>query len=61
MTCSASGSTVPSATGACTLVTAIWPQGVSDNVLERAFQYWKNVDPQLGERVEQAVGAGVGS
>ncbi len=34
-------------------------QGVSDEVLARAFQYWKNVDPQLGERVEHAVGAGV--
>jgi catalase len=34
-------------------------QGVSDKVLARAFQYWKNVDQDLGERVEQAVGAGV--
>ena len=36
-------------------------QGVSDKVLARAFQYWKNVDQELGERVEQAVGAGVGA
>ncbi|HET8978168.1 MAG TPA: catalase [Solirubrobacteraceae bacterium] len=35
--------------------------GVSDKVLERAFQYWKNIDPEIGERIEQAVGAGVGA
>jgi catalase len=29
--------------------------GVTEPVLERAFQYWKNVDPTLGERVEKAV------
>jgi catalase len=33
--------------------------GVSDPVLERAFEYWKNVDRNLGERVEQAVRAPV--
>jgi catalase len=36
-------------------------QGVSDKVLARVFQYWKNVDQELGERIEQAVGATVGS
>jgi catalase len=36
-------------------------QGVSDEVLARAFEYWKNVDQQLGERIEQAVGATVGA
>jgi catalase len=30
--------------------------GVSEKVLARAFEYWKNIDPQLGERIEQAVG-----
>ncbi|WP_369226761.1 catalase [Streptomyces sp. R39] len=30
--------------------------GVSEPVLERSFQYWKNVDQTLGERVEKAVG-----
>ena len=35
--------------------------GVSDKVLARAFEYWKNVDQELGERIEQAVGAGVGA
>jgi catalase len=35
--------------------------GVSDEVLARAFEYWKNVDADLGERIEQAVGAGVGA
>jgi catalase len=29
--------------------------GVSEPVLERAFQYWKNVDPTLGERIEKSV------
>jgi hypothetical protein len=24
-------------------------------VLVRAFQYWRNVDPSLGERIETAV------
>jgi catalase len=33
--------------------------GVSDPVLERAFEYWRNVDRNLGERVEQAVRAPV--
>jgi catalase len=33
----------------------------SDKVLARAFEYWKNVDQELGERVEQAVGATVGA
>jgi catalase len=29
--------------------------GVSDAVLARAFQYWKNIDRNIGERIEQAV------
>jgi len=29
--------------------------GVTEPVLERAFEYWKNVHPELGERVERAV------
>jgi len=32
--------------------------GVTEPVLERAFQYWKNVDKDLGDRVEQGVRAG---
>jgi catalase len=35
--------------------------GVSDEVLARAFEYWKNIDEDLGERIEQAVGATVGA
>jgi catalase len=34
--------------------------GVSDKVLARAFEYWKNIDPDIGRRIEQAVGASVG-
>ena len=29
--------------------------GVSDPVLERAFEYWKNIDRTIGERIEQAL------
>jgi len=29
--------------------------GVTEPVLERAFQYWKNVDQTLGEHVEKGV------
>jgi catalase len=32
--------------------------GVTEPVLERAFQYWKNVDKDLGEQVEKGVRAG---
>jgi len=31
--------------------------GVSEKVLMRAFEYWKNVDQDLGKRVEQALAA----
>ena len=34
--------------------------GVSDKVLARAFEYWKNIDKEIGEKIEQAVGATVG-
>jgi catalase len=34
--------------------------GVSDQVLARTFEYWKNIDREIGERIEQAVGASVG-
>ena len=29
--------------------------GVTEPVLQRAFQYWKNVDKNLGDKVEQGV------
>jgi catalase len=32
--------------------------GVTDEVLERAFEYWRNVDEDLGVRVEKGVSAG---
>jgi catalase len=35
--------------------------GVSGDVLARAFQYWKSIDQEIGERIEQAVGATVGA
>ncbi|MFP5020925.1 catalase [Pseudonocardia phyllosphaerae] len=32
--------------------------GVSEPVLQRAFEYWRNVDKDLGDRIEQAVRQG---
>jgi catalase len=32
--------------------------GVTEPVLERAFQYWRNVDKDLGDRIDQGVRAG---
>jgi len=32
-------------------------EGVTEPVLQRAFQYWRNVDKNLGDRVEAAVRA----
>ena len=29
--------------------------GVTEPVLQRAFQYWKNVDKDLGDKVEKGV------
>ena len=29
--------------------------GVSEQVLQRAFAYWKNIDAEVGARIEQAV------
>jgi len=31
--------------------------GVSEPVLQRAFQYWRNVDKELGDRIEHGVRA----
>ena len=27
--------------------------GVSEPVLQRAFEYWKNIDPEIGSRIEK--------
>ncbi|QCW50684.1 catalase [Nocardioides dongxiaopingii] len=35
--------------------------GVSEPVLERAFEYWRNVDPEIGKRIEVAVRADAGN
>ncbi len=32
--------------------------GVSEPVLQRAFQYWRNVDKSLGDQIESAVRTG---
>ena len=32
--------------------------GVSEPVLQRAFEYWRNVDHETGERIEKGVRGG---
>jgi catalase len=32
--------------------------GVSEPVLERAFEYWRNIDQEIGERIEKGVRSG---
>jgi catalase len=34
--------------------------GVREPVLSRVFEYWKNIDPDLGKKVEEGVGANGG-
>ena len=29
--------------------------GVSEKVLQRAFEYWRNIDPETGDKVEKGV------
>ncbi|MBD8507224.1 catalase [Hoyosella sp. G463] len=31
------------------------PDGVTEPVLERAFEYWKNIDPEIGKRIEDGI------
>jgi catalase len=33
-------------------------KGVSEQVLERAFEYWKNIDKETGDKIEAAVRKG---
>jgi catalase len=33
--------------------------GVSGEVLQRAFQYWRNIDKEVGDNIEQAVREGM--
>jgi catalase len=33
-------------------------EGVSELVLERAFEYWRNIDKEIGDRIADAVGGG---
>jgi catalase len=32
--------------------------GVSEPVLKRTFEYWRNIDPEIGDRIEKGVKAG---
>jgi len=41
--------------GLCSRVAGHPKDGVSEPVLQRAFEYWRNIDKQLGDRIEQAV------
>jgi catalase len=29
--------------------------GVSEEVLQRAFEYWRNIDKELGDQIERSV------
>ncbi|MGA6926695.1 MAG: catalase-related domain-containing protein [Desulfosarcina sp.] len=33
-------------------------KGVSESVLQRAFEYWRNVDKEIGDRVAKGVSGG---
>jgi catalase len=33
-------------------------KGVKEPVLSRVFEYWRNVDPDLGKKVEEGVRGG---
>ena len=35
-------------------------KGVTEPVLSRVFEYWRNVDPDLGKKVEEGVRANLG-
>ncbi|HEU4361210.1 MAG TPA: catalase-related domain-containing protein, partial [Mycobacterium sp.] len=34
--------------------------GVTEPVLSRVFDYWRNIDPDLGQKVEEGVRANLG-
>ncbi len=36
-------------------------KGVTEPVLERAFQYWRNIDQETGDRIARGVRAGMGA
>jgi catalase len=42
-------------------VTGHLRNGVSEQVLERAFEYWKNIDKETGDRIEAVVRNGAGA
>ncbi len=33
-------------------------KGVSEPVLQRAFEYWRNIDKEIGDRIAKGVNAG---
>ena len=35
--------------------------GVKEPVLSRVFEYWRNIDPDLGKKIEEGVRANIGS
>ncbi len=54
---SARSSTTQRASGWSSNIVGHLLNGVSEPVLQRAFEYWRNVDKDLGDRVEAAVRA----
>lgn len=35
--------------------------GVKEPVLSRVFEYWRNIDPDIGKRIEESVRANLSS
>ena len=46
---------MPSGNAWWTTSLAIFGPGVSEPVLQRAFDYWRNVDTDIGNRIEKGV------
>ena len=54
---SARCSTTPRGIGWPTTSSATYLDGVREPVLSRVFEYWTNVDPDLGKKIEEGVRA----
>ncbi len=50
-------STTPAATSSSTTSSSHLKGGVTGDVLQRAFQYWTNIDAEIGRRIEEGVTA----
>ena len=50
--------TTPRATGWSSNVVGHLSDGVSEPVLERAFEYWRNIDKETGDRIAKGFNGG---